>query len=67
MLRLDEISEKYENLRAKIVSYTANTAEQARGRQKETTVPTELDHVSGGELYDEDWDEVVEVHRSTQC
>ena len=45
-LRLDEVGENYENLKVKVISYTSNKAEQARG-QKETAVPMELDYVSG--------------------
>ena len=57
LVRLDEIGENYENLKAKVISYTTNKAEQARGGQRETTVPMDLDHVSGGELYDKEWEE----------
>ena len=66
-MRLDEIGENYENLKARVISYTTNKAEQARGGQKETTVPTELEYVSGSELYDEDWDHVDEVRRERRC
>ena len=58
-LRLHEVGENYENLNVKVISYTTNKAEQARGGQRETTVPMELDYVSGSELYDEEeWDDV---------
>ena len=50
-----------------MVSYTTNKVEQARGGQKETTVPMELDHVSGGEMYGEDWEDVDEVRRYQRC
>ena len=53
LMRLDEIGENYANLKAKVISYTTNKAEQARGGQRETVIPMELDHVSGAELYDE--------------
>ena len=39
---------------------------QARGGQKETTVPMELDYVSGSELCDEDWDDVDELRRESR-
>ena len=45
LLRLDEVGENYENLKVKVISYTANKAEQSRG-QKDTAVPMELDYVS---------------------
>ena len=35
MFKLDEIGEIYENLKAKVVSYTANKTEQTRGGQTE--------------------------------
>ena len=37
LVRLDEIGENYENLKAKVISYTTNKAEQARGGQRETS------------------------------
>ena len=46
LLRLDEVGGNYENLKVKVISYTSNKSEQARG-QKETVVPMELDYVSG--------------------
>ena len=67
LMRLDEIGENYNNIKAKVVSYTANKAEQPRGGQKETTVPMELDHVSGGEVDEEEWRDVNEVRRGTKC
>ena len=67
LMRLYEIGENYENLKAKVISYTTNKAEQARGGQRETVVPMELDHVSGGELYDEDWEDVDEVRGDKRC
>ena len=66
-MRLDEIGENHEILKAKIISYTTNKAEQARGGQEETTVPMEPDDVSGSELHGEDWDNVDEVRRETRC
>ena len=57
-MRLDEIGENYENLKAKVISYTTNKAEQVRGG---------LDHVRGGELCDEDWEDVDEVRRDKRC
>ena len=60
MMRLDEIGDKYENLKAEVVSYTTNKTEQARGGQKEMHVPVEVDHVSGSEP-DEDLEDVDEV------
>ena len=63
LLRLDEVGENYENLKVKVISYTANKAEQSWG-QKETAVPMELDCVSGSDMYDEEeWDDVDEVRR----
>ena len=35
MLRLDEIGENCENLKAKVVSYTTNKTEQSREGQKD--------------------------------
>ena len=67
LMRLDEIGENYENFMAKVVYYTTNKAEQARGVQKETAVPMELDHVSGSELCDDDWDDVDEVRGDERC
>ena len=67
LMRLDEIGENCENLKAKVVSYTTNKAEQARGGQKETAVPMELDNVSGSELYDDVWDDVDEVRGDERC
>ena len=67
LLRLDEVGENYENLKVKVISYTANKAEQSRG-QKETAVPMELDYVSGSDMYDEEeWDDVDEVRRDRRC
>ena len=39
MMRLDEIGENYENLKAKVVFYTFNKAEQTLGGHKEMYVP----------------------------
>ena len=64
-IRSDEIDENYENLKAKVVSYTTNKA--ARGGQRETTVPMELDYVSGDEMCDEHWDIMDEVRGDTRC
>ena len=68
---VDEIGrdrrELRENLKANVISYTTNKAEQARGGQKETTVPMELDHVIGGEMYGEDWEDVDDVRRDQRC
>ena len=38
-MRLNEIFENYENLKAKVVFYTFNKAEQTRGGHKEMYVP----------------------------
>ena len=63
LLRLDEVGERYENLKGKVISHTPNKAEQSRG-QKEKAVSMELDYVSGCEMYDEEeWDDVDEVRR----
>ena len=67
LMRLDEIDENYENVMARVISYTTNKAEQARGCQREATVPMELEYVIGSELYDEDWDHVDEVRRERRC
>ena len=55
LMRLDDIGENYENLKAKVVSYTTNKTKQARGGQQETQAPIEVDHVSGSEPEVEDW------------
>ena len=47
MMKHDEIGENYENLILKVVSYTTNNTEQARGGQKKMHVVVEVDHVSG--------------------
>ena len=67
LMRLNEIGENYENLKAKVIFYTTNKAEKARGGQKETKVPMEVDHVSRSELYDEQLDDVDEVRRERRC
>ena len=64
MMRLDETGENHENLKVKVVSYSASKSEQARGGQKYMCVPMELGHVSGSEPLEEDWEDVDEV-RST--
>ena len=67
LLRLDEVGENHENLKAKVISYTSNMPEQSRG-QKETAVPMELDYVSGSEMCEEEeWDDVDEVRRDRRC
>ena len=66
-MRLDEISENYKNLKAKVVSYTTNESEQARGGQKEMLVPIEVDCVSGSEPEEEGWRDVDEVRRRSTC
>ena len=53
--------------RQKVVSYTASKAEQARGGDIETTVSREVDHVSGGEVEDGDWDDVDEVRKKHEA
>ena len=63
LMRLDDIGENYENLKAKVVSYTTNKTKQARGGQQETQAPMEVDHVSGSEPEVEDWCDVDEVKR----
>ena len=46
MMRLDEIGENYDKLKAKVVvSYTTNKTEPTRGGQNDTHVPLEVDHV----------------------
>ena len=65
MMRLDEIGENFENLKAKVVSYTTNKIEQARGGQKEMYVPMEADHVSGSEPEEDAWEYVEEVRRGS--
>ena len=65
MMRLDDICENYEDLKAKVVSCTTNKAEQARGGQKETYVPMEVDHASSNEYDEEDWRHVE--RRGTVC
>ena len=47
MLRLDEIGENYENLKAKVESCTTTKTEQTRGGQKEMYGPVDEDHVCG--------------------
>ena len=39
MMRLDEIGENYENLKAKVMFYTFNKARQTRGGHKGMYVP----------------------------
>ena len=63
MVRLDEIGENYENFKAKVVACTTNKTEQARGGQKEMSVPMEVGHVSGSEPEEEDWADVDEVRK----
>ena len=67
MMRLDEIGENYENLKAKVVPYSTNKTEQARGGQKKLFVPMEVDHLSGSEPKEEDWEDVDEVRRGSTC
>ena len=62
-MRLHEIGENYENLKAKVVSYTTNETEQTR-RQKQMYAPMEVDNVSGSEPEEEDVDE---VRRGSVC
>ena len=66
MMRLDEICENYEDLKAKVVSYTTNKAEQARGGQKETYVLMGVDHVSSNE-YDEKSGETWTRYEEARC
>ena len=54
--------EHFENLEAKVVLYTTNTSEQARGGQKYTHVPIEANHKRR-----EDWRDVDEVPRGSIC
>ena len=51
----DEIGENHTNFKANVVSYTTNKTELARGGQKETQVPMEVDHASGSEPEVEYW------------
>ena len=67
MMRLDENGENYENMLAKVVSYTTNKTEQTRGGQKEMYVPMDVDHVSGSEPEEEDWKDVDEVRTGSMC
>ena len=46
MMRVDEIGENHENLKAK-VSYTTNKTEQTRGEKMYVSI--EVDHASGSE------------------
>ena len=39
MMVMNEIGQNYENFEAKLVSYTTNKTEQARGRQEKMHVP----------------------------
>ena len=49
------------------VVHDPNKTEQARGGQKEMYVPTEVDHVSGSEPEEEDWEDVDDVRRKSTC
>ena len=66
-MRLDEIGENLVNLKAKVVSYPTHKTEHTRGGQKEMYVPMEMDHVSGSEREEEDWEDVDEVRRRSIC
>ena len=66
MMRLDEISENYNNLKVKVVSDTTNKTEQTRGGLKEMHVPMDVDHVSGSEPEVEDWENVM-GHFARDC
>ena len=64
LIRLDEIGEKYEALKAKVISYATNKVEQFKGSGP---TPMDVDNVEYG-LFDEEWqDEVGEVWASTRC
>ena len=52
---LDGIGENCEDLKAKVVSYTTNKTEQARGGQKEMHMPIEVHHGGGSEPEEEYW------------
>ena len=67
VMRLDEIGENCENLKAIVVSDTTNKTGQARGGQKVVHVPMEVDYVSGSEPEEEDWEDVEEVRRGSTC
>ena len=67
MMRLDEINESHEDLKAKVVSYTTNKTEQARGGQKEMHVPMQVDYVSGSEPEEEDVEDVDEIRTGSTC
>ena len=67
MLRLDEIGENYENLKAKVESYTTTKTEQTRGGQKEMYGPMDEDHVCGSEQEEEYWEDVDEIRRVSTC
>ena len=67
LMRRHEIGEKYENLKAKVVYFATNKAERARGGQKDTHVPMEVDHLSGSEPEEQDWEDVDEVRSGLIC
>ena len=60
-MRLDEIGENCENLRASVTSYTFNKAERYRGGQTEPSVLLEVDNRNGSESLGDEWDDVDEV------
>ena len=64
--RLDEIGDNYENVMPKVVPYTTNKTEQARGGQEEMYVPMEVDRASGNEAED-DCENVDNVRRRSTC
>ena len=68
MMRLDEIGENYEILKAK-VSYTTNNnkTEQTRGGQTDVYEPMKVDHVCGSESEEEGLEDVDEVRREALC
>ena len=61
MMLLDENGENFENLKAKVVSYTTDKTEKARGGHKCMHVPMEVDHVRGSEPEEEDWADVNKI------
>ena len=62
-MRLDEVGEKNENLKTKVISYLSNQAEQTRVGQADTSGPIDVDNVNGSEKGDEDRESVDEIQR----
>jgi len=64
LIRLDEIGENYEALKAKVICYATNKVEQFRGGGP---TPMEIDNVWQDEIGEEWQDEIGEVWASTRC